>query len=153
MREGQVEAHVKACRVVDLGVPAAQQEGEDGQTEEEEADDHAHPVQPLQEGIGRRRLRMTAFICTYYCLDWSDVETGLLSKQCHSLARHMGLFQGVIFAKSSEGLERRGQNLENFCPLSSVVCPIQATQRDLLLYVMPATDWCERWLHTIITRR
>lgn len=44
MREGQVEAHVKACRVVDLGVPAAQQEGEDGQTEEEEADDHAHPV-------------------------------------------------------------------------------------------------------------
>lgn len=96
---------------------------------------------------------MTAFICTYYYLDWSDVETGLVSKQCHSLARHMGLFQGVIFAKSSEGFERRGQNLENFCPLSSVVCPVLATQRDLLLYVMPATDWCERWLHTIIPRR
>lgn len=62
MREGQVEAHVKARRVVDLGVPAAQQEGEDGQAEEEEADDDAHPIQPLQKGVGRRRLQRQRFV-------------------------------------------------------------------------------------------
>lgn len=67
MREGQVEAQVKACRVVDLGVPATQQEGEDGQTEEEEADDHAHSIQPLQEGVRRRRLRRRCLFSSLWC--------------------------------------------------------------------------------------
>ena len=43
-------------RVVDLGVPAAQEEGHDGQREEEQADGHTHSVQPLQEGVLWRRL-------------------------------------------------------------------------------------------------
>lgn len=90
MCKGQVEAQVKACRVVDLGVPAAQQEGEDGQTEEEEADDHAHPIQPLQKGVGRRRLRRQGHF--YQC----DVETCLLSNQFHRLECQVGIFQGVI---------------------------------------------------------
>ena len=55
--QGQAEAQVETGRVVDLGVPAAQEEGEDGQTEEEQPDNHAHPVQPLEKRIVRWRLR------------------------------------------------------------------------------------------------
>lgn len=44
MRHGEVEAQVKTGRVVDLRVPATQEEGEDGQAEEEQADNHAHSV-------------------------------------------------------------------------------------------------------------
>lgn len=57
MRDGEVEAQVKTGRVVDLWIPATQEEGEDGQTEEEQAKNHAHAVKPLQKGIGRCRLR------------------------------------------------------------------------------------------------
>jgi hypothetical protein len=42
---------VQTGRVVDLGVPAAQEEGHNGQCEEEHAHGHTHSVQPLQEGI------------------------------------------------------------------------------------------------------
>lgn len=42
--EEEVEAEVKTSRIVDLGVPATEQEGEDGQSEEEQPDDHTHPV-------------------------------------------------------------------------------------------------------------
>lgn len=57
MRHGEVEAQVKTGRVVDLWVPAAQEEGEDGQSKEEEADNHAHSVKPLQKRIRWCRLR------------------------------------------------------------------------------------------------
>lgn len=51
VRHGEVEAQVETGRVVDLWVPAAQEEGEDGQTEEEQANNHAHSVEPLQKWI------------------------------------------------------------------------------------------------------
>ena len=41
------EAEVKTSCVVDLGVPAAQQEGEDGQSKEEQTNSNTHSVQPL----------------------------------------------------------------------------------------------------------
>lgn len=51
MRHGEVEAQVKTSCVVDLWVPAAQEEGKNGQTEEEQADNHSDAVQPLQKRI------------------------------------------------------------------------------------------------------
>lgn len=51
VRHGEVEAQVKTGRVVDLRIPATQEEGEDGQAEEEQADNHAHSVKPIQKGI------------------------------------------------------------------------------------------------------
>lgn len=54
--EGQVEAQVETRRVVDLGVPAAQQEGEDGQAKEEQPDDDAQSVEPLEESVVWWRL-------------------------------------------------------------------------------------------------
>lgn len=56
---GQADAEVQTRRVVDLGIPAAQEEGHDGEREEEQANGHAHPVQPVQKGVLRRRLRGT----------------------------------------------------------------------------------------------
>lgn len=57
VRHGEVEAQVKTGRVVDLRIPATQEEGEDGQAEEEQADNHAHSVKPLQKWIRWGRLR------------------------------------------------------------------------------------------------
>ena len=53
---GEADAEVQTGRVVDLGIPAAQEEGHDGQRKEEQADGHTHSVQPLQEGVLWRRL-------------------------------------------------------------------------------------------------
>ena len=47
MGEEEADAQVKAGCVVDLGVPAAQEEGEDGQSEEDESDYHTYSVEPL----------------------------------------------------------------------------------------------------------
>lgn len=44
MRQGKVEAKVKTGCVVDLGVPATQEEGEDGQSEEKQSNDHTHSI-------------------------------------------------------------------------------------------------------------
>lgn len=57
VRHGEVEAQVKTGRVVDLRIPATQEEGEDGQAEEEQADNHAHSVKPIQKRIRWGRLR------------------------------------------------------------------------------------------------
>ena len=53
---GEADAEVQTRCVVDLGIPAAQEEGHDGQCEEEQADGHTHSVQPLQKGVLRGRL-------------------------------------------------------------------------------------------------
>lgn len=68
MRHGEVDAQVKTGCVVDLRVPAAQEEGEDGQTEEEQAKNHANSVEPLQKRIRWGRLRRhgtPVFICIH----------------------------------------------------------------------------------------
>lgn len=60
MGQGEAEAEVEAGRVVDLGVPAAQEEREDGQSKEEESNNHTHSVYPLQEIIFWWRLGTNA---------------------------------------------------------------------------------------------
>ena len=47
MGQEEAEAEVEAGCVVDLRVPATQQEGEDGQSKEDQAHDHTHSVHPL----------------------------------------------------------------------------------------------------------
>ena len=47
VRQAEAEAEVKTSSVVDLGVPAAQQEGEDGQSKEEQTNSNKHNLQPL----------------------------------------------------------------------------------------------------------
>ena len=48
---------MKTGCVVDLGVPATQEEGEDGQSKEEKSDNHTNSVQPVQEKMLWWRLR------------------------------------------------------------------------------------------------
>lgn len=44
MSQGEAEAEMKTGCVVDLGVPAAQEEREDGQSKEEKSHDHTHSI-------------------------------------------------------------------------------------------------------------
>jgi len=57
MRQGEVKTEVQTGCVVDFGVPAAQEEGKDGQSEEEKSNNHKNSVQPLQKRIIWWRLR------------------------------------------------------------------------------------------------
>lgn len=57
MGQGKVEAEMKTGCVVDLGVPATQEKGEDGQSKEEKSKNHTHSIQPVYERILWWRLR------------------------------------------------------------------------------------------------